>query len=80
MHCDGCSTVILAGIHVGCYELFGGPTVHSISDLRGKRVAVTAERTGRHIHLAAMAAYVVWLVVILALLIFLRLVWWYTNY
>jgi NitT/TauT family transport system substrate-binding protein len=50
--------VILAGIHVGCYELFANPTVRSVSDLKGKTVAVSAERSGRHIHLAAIAAYV----------------------
>jgi NitT/TauT family transport system substrate-binding protein len=52
------STVVLAGIHVGCFELFASSAIRSISDLRGKRVAVTGERSGRHIHLAAMAAYV----------------------
>jgi NitT/TauT family transport system substrate-binding protein len=50
--------VMLAGIHVGCYELFANPTVRSITDLKGKTVAVSAERSGRHIHLAAIAAYV----------------------
>ena len=52
------SVVILAGIHVGCFELFAAPTIRSISDLRGKRVAVTNLGSGRHVHLAAMAAYV----------------------
>jgi len=52
------STVTLAGVHVGCFELFAGAAVRSISDLRGKRVAVTSQGSGRHVHLAAMAAYV----------------------
>jgi NitT/TauT family transport system substrate-binding protein len=52
------SLVMLAGIHVGCYELFANPSVHSLSDLKGKTVGVTALGSGRHIHLAAMAAYV----------------------
>ena len=30
--------------------------------------------------IAALAAYLAWLVVIIALLIVARLVWWYTNY
>jgi NitT/TauT family transport system substrate-binding protein len=54
----GDSQVMLAGIHVGCYELFANPTVRTISDLKGKMVAVSAERSGRHLHLAAIAAYV----------------------
>jgi len=52
------SVVILAGIHVGCFELFANPSARSITDLKGKRVAVTAQGSGRHLHLAAMAAYV----------------------
>jgi NitT/TauT family transport system substrate-binding protein len=59
MHADADeSTVMLAGIHVGCFELFAATAIRTIGDLRGKRVAVTGERSGRHIHLAAMAAYV----------------------
>ncbi len=34
------SLVALAGIHVGCYELFGNDKVHAIRDLKGKTVAV----------------------------------------
>jgi NitT/TauT family transport system substrate-binding protein len=52
------SVVILAGVHTGCFELFAAPTIRSISDLRGKRVGVTNLGSGRHVHLAAMAAYV----------------------
>jgi NitT/TauT family transport system substrate-binding protein len=32
--------VILAGVHVGCFELFGTDGVRTIRDLKGKRVAV----------------------------------------
>jgi len=32
--------VILAGVHVGCFEVFGTDQVRTISDLKGKRVAV----------------------------------------
>jgi NitT/TauT family transport system substrate-binding protein len=32
--------VILAGVHVGCFELFAADRVRSIRDLKGKRVAV----------------------------------------
>jgi NitT/TauT family transport system substrate-binding protein len=52
------SAVILAGVHVGCFELFASAAITSMRDLRGKQVAVTNRGSGRHIHLAAMAAYV----------------------
>ncbi|MBI4525362.1 MAG: ABC transporter substrate-binding protein [Deltaproteobacteria bacterium] len=32
--------VVLAGVHVGCFELFGADGVRTIRDLKGKRVAV----------------------------------------
>ncbi|MDO8700718.1 MAG: ABC transporter substrate-binding protein [Deltaproteobacteria bacterium] len=33
--------VVLAGVHVGCFEVFGTDRVRTIRDLKGKRVAVT---------------------------------------
>jgi NitT/TauT family transport system substrate-binding protein len=51
------STVVLAGIHVGCYELFGNERVHSIRDLQGKTVAVPALGTGEHVLVSIMLAY-----------------------
>jgi NitT/TauT family transport system substrate-binding protein len=41
--------VILSGLHIGCFELFGNQRVHSIRDLKGKQVAVTRLTSGRHI-------------------------------
>lgn len=35
--------VILAGVHTGCFELFGTDRVRAIRDLKGKTVAVTAQ-------------------------------------
>src|SRR5271156_5043082 len=29
---------MLAGLHVGCFELFGNEHIHGIADLKGKRV------------------------------------------
>src|SRR5262245_53765004 len=54
----GVPLVWLAGIHVGCFELFGTERVHAISDLKGRRVSVTALGSAEHLFLAAMAAYV----------------------
>jgi NitT/TauT family transport system substrate-binding protein len=51
--------VILAGIHVGCFQLFGGERVRAIRDLKGKTVAVFNGLGGpEHVFLASMAAYV----------------------
>jgi NitT/TauT family transport system substrate-binding protein len=50
--------VILAGIHVGCFQLFGGERVSAIRDLKGKTVAVTDLGSPEHVFLASMAAHV----------------------
>jgi NitT/TauT family transport system substrate-binding protein len=54
----GAPMVFLAGLHIGCFELFGTDRIRSIGDLKGKRVAVTVLRSGRHLFLASMATYV----------------------
>jgi NitT/TauT family transport system substrate-binding protein len=38
----GSSITLLAGVHVGCYELFSREGVRSIADLKGKSVGVGA--------------------------------------
>ena len=48
--------VIVAGLHVGCYELMGSDRVRRIPDLAGKTVAV-ADR-GRRAFIASMAVQV----------------------
>ena len=50
--------VILAGLHVGCFELFGTDRVQTIRDLKGKTVAVPALDSSRYVFLASMTAYV----------------------
>jgi NitT/TauT family transport system substrate-binding protein len=51
--------VILAGIHVGCFQLFGGERVRTIRDLKGKTVALFNDLGGpEHVFLASMAAHV----------------------
>jgi NitT/TauT family transport system substrate-binding protein len=49
---------LLAGVHVGCFELFATDRVRSIRDLRGKTVAMQALGSSQHIFLSSMAAYV----------------------
>ena len=50
--------VILAGGHIGCFELFGTDQVRAIRDLKGKTVAVPDLQTGPVTFIASMAAYV----------------------
>jgi NitT/TauT family transport system substrate-binding protein len=50
--------VCMAGVHIGCWELFGTERVRSIRDLKGKTVAVFELGSGHHVFLASMAAYV----------------------
>jgi len=54
----GDPAVFLAGIHVGCFEVFGGERVRRISDLKGKTVSVTGINGADHIFFASIAAYV----------------------
>jgi NitT/TauT family transport system substrate-binding protein len=49
---------MIAGVHVGCLELFANENVHSIRDLKGRRVGVQAWGGTPHVFLTAMAAYV----------------------
>jgi NitT/TauT family transport system substrate-binding protein len=54
----GVPIILLAGVHVGCYELFGTGSVRSVRDLKGKTVSVPGLGSGAHLLLASMAAYV----------------------
>jgi len=54
----GNAVTALAGIHVGCYELFGNGRVSAIRDLRGKTVAISGFGGGNHVIVASMLAYV----------------------
>jgi len=49
--------VILAGIHVGCWELFGGARVGAIRDLKGKRVPIAAPGAEEHLVISSILAY-----------------------
>lgn len=50
--------VILAGGHLGCFELFGTDRVRAIRDLKGKTVAVLELESSQHAFIATMAAHV----------------------
>ena len=42
----GAPLAVLAGLHSGCQEVWVGPGIASLRDLRGKRIAVFAKNTG----------------------------------
>jgi NitT/TauT family transport system substrate-binding protein len=50
--------VILAGEHIGCFELLGTERIRSIRDLKGRTVALPALDPSPYAFLASMAAYV----------------------
>jgi NitT/TauT family transport system substrate-binding protein len=54
----GLPLVLLGGIHVGCFELFGTNEVRAIRDLRGKTVAVPELGGAHHAFLSSMVVYV----------------------
>ena len=50
--------VVLGGVHIGCFEVFGGARVQALRDLKGTRVAVLGEGTPEHVFLSSVVAYV----------------------
>ena len=50
--------IILAGVHVGCFEVFGNNRVRAIRDLKGKTVAVPVSGGPQQVFLSIVAAYV----------------------
>jgi NitT/TauT family transport system substrate-binding protein len=55
---EGDPLILLAGIQIGCFELFGTERVRAIRDLKGKTVAAGPLRGSGHTFLASMAAFV----------------------
>jgi NitT/TauT family transport system substrate-binding protein len=54
----GLAITVLAGAHVGCFELFGNESVRNITDLKGKKVGVVALGSPGQVFLALIAAQV----------------------
>ena len=54
----GQAITVLAGVHPGCFELFGTDRVRSLKDLKGKKIAVISLGSSPHIFLASMLAHV----------------------
>src|SRR5438874_8789279 len=54
----GGAVTVLAGVHVGCFELFGKAGIRSIADLKGKAVGVAALGSSDHLFVSVMAAHI----------------------
>ena len=54
----GAPITILAGAHVGCFELFANDTVRAMTDLKGKSVGVEALGSSPHLFISVMVAHV----------------------
>ncbi len=54
----GVPMVALAGLHAGCFELFGSTGIRTIRELRGKLVSVPAQGDERHVFVSVMLAQV----------------------
>ncbi len=48
---------VLSGVHIGCWELFGGPRVGAVRDLKGKRVPIGANGAEEHLLTSSLLAY-----------------------
>jgi NitT/TauT family transport system substrate-binding protein len=55
---EGAPIVLLGGVHVGCYEVFGTDRVRAIRDLKDKTVAVPSLSSPHYLFLATMTAHV----------------------
>jgi NitT/TauT family transport system substrate-binding protein len=49
---------IVAGVHVGCFELIANERIRSIRDLKGKKVGLQTWGVTPHLFVSSMAAYV----------------------
>src|SRR3989454_7838878 len=54
----GDPVVFLAGVHIGCVEIFASERVRTIRDLKGKTFAIAGSRDATYILIATMAAHV----------------------
>jgi NitT/TauT family transport system substrate-binding protein len=58
-HLDaGLPITAVGGLHPGCYELFAHEPIHSIGDLKGRRVGIQTLASSGHLYLSVMAKHV----------------------
>jgi len=54
----GDQVTVLAGVHPGCFELFGTERVRSLKDLKNRKIAVIGMGSSPHIFLSSMLTHV----------------------
>jgi len=54
----GRKVTMLAGVHVGCFELFAKDGIRTLADLKGRSVGISALESSPHVFVSAMAALV----------------------
>jgi NitT/TauT family transport system substrate-binding protein len=54
----GRKVTMLAGVHVGCFELFAKDDIRTVADLKGRSVGISALESSPHVFVSAMAALV----------------------
>jgi NitT/TauT family transport system substrate-binding protein len=54
----GMPVVVLAGVHVGCWELFGNHRVHAVHDLKGRTISVIGMGAVDQLWIASILSYV----------------------
>jgi NitT/TauT family transport system substrate-binding protein len=54
----GGAVTVVAGVHVGCFELFGNEAIRTVADLKGKSVGIPALGSSDHLFVSVIAAYV----------------------
>jgi NitT/TauT family transport system substrate-binding protein len=54
----GLPITALAGLHVGCYELFAQEPIQSVGDLKGRRVGIQTLSASGHLYVSIMARHV----------------------
>jgi NitT/TauT family transport system substrate-binding protein len=54
----GGPVTVLAGIHVGCFELIGNERIRTIADLKGGTVGVSALGASDHLFVSVIAAHI----------------------
>ena len=54
----GRKVTMLAGVHVGCFELFAKDGIRSVADLKGRSVGTPELESSAHVFISAMAALV----------------------
>ena len=54
----GASITVVAGVHVGCFELFAKEGIRSVADLKGRTVGQQGVGSSPHVFISAMATLV----------------------